>query len=68
MQEWTVTLQLEANTNTKQEDTYLKYARILSSGGNINNFFVMFVYKFRHASIIDKNQHMHFFTFKTALV
>jgi hypothetical protein len=47
MKEWTITLQLEANTNTKQEDTYLKYARKLSSGGNINNFFFMFVYKFR---------------------
>jgi hypothetical protein len=45
MQECTVTLQLETNTNTKQEDTYLKYARKLSSGGNINIFFFMFVYK-----------------------
>lgn len=51
MQEWTVTLQLETNTNTKQEDTYLKYARKLSSGGNINILFFMFVCKFRYAYI-----------------
>ena len=44
MQEWTVTVQLEANTNTKQEDIYLKYARKLSSGDKINNFFFMFVF------------------------
>jgi hypothetical protein len=46
MQEWTVTLQLVANNNTRQEDKYLKYARKLSSGGNINTFFFMFVDKF----------------------
>jgi hypothetical protein len=62
MQEWTVTLQVEENTNTKREDTYLKYASKLSSGGNINNFFFMFIYKLRYDCIKNVPKQQFAFT------